>query len=75
MIRLLIALLPTAVVIAAIAIVVNYKTIYPCEILAQDMADKSLIPFASTLAHLVTDQYTQKDCALKLKDRWLGLES
>jgi hypothetical protein len=75
MIRLLIGLLPTAVIIGIIALVVNYKTIYPCEMLAQDMASESSVPFASSFVHLVTDRYTQKECVVKLKDRWLGLDS
>ncbi len=87
--RLIIGLVVLIVVVAIAAPVVRYGTADPCRMLAQDIADDSYGQIAKALgaepgetpetayamARMMTSQSTQTDCVMKLKDRWLGLNS
>ncbi|MGV8996351.1 MAG: hypothetical protein ACOH12_05345 [Parvibaculaceae bacterium] len=78
-----------AVVVAFGLIFFHYGTVDPCRMLAKDMADDGYGQVAKAMgmepgdtpesafamARMVTSQYSQKDCVMQLKDRWLGLKA
>ncbi len=77
------------VIVAIAAPVLKYGTADPCRMLAQDIADESYGQIAEALgaepgetpetayamARMMTSQSTQSECVMRLKDRWLGLDS
>lgn len=67
--------------------VVRYRTVDPCRMLAKEIADENYRSVAKaigaepgetpeaaqSMARMVTSQYSEGECVMKLKDRWLGI--
>lgn len=74
-----------AVVVGPVA---YYGTVDPCRMLAKSLADEGYRNLANavgaepgktpeaalSLGRMMVSQYSEMDCAMKLKDRWLGLD-
>ena len=82
-------LIALVIIVAIGAMFFHYGTVDPCRMLAKDMADDGYAQIAKamgmepgetpesaqSMARMVTSQYTQKECVMELKDRWLGLNT
>ena len=69
--------------------VVRYRTADPCRMLAKEIADENYRTVANAvgaepgetpeaalaMARVMTSQYSQGECIMQLKDRWLGIAS
>ena len=69
--------------------IVRYRTVDPCRMLAKEIADENYRSIAKamgaepgqtpeaadSMARMVTSQYSEGECIMKLKDRWLGIAS
>ena len=67
--------------------VVRYRTVDPFRMLAKEIADENYRSVAKaigtepgetpeaaqSMARMVTSQYSEGECVMKLKDRWLGI--
>ena len=87
--RYVFGLIPLALAVLIGVTVWHYGTVDPCRMLAKDLADEGYGQIATAMgmepgetpesanamARMVTSQYTQKQCVMELKDRWLGLNA
>ena len=87
--RLIISLVALIIIVAIAAPIVRYRTADPCRMLSQDIADESYEQIAKAMgaepgetpetayamARMMTSGSTQTDCAMRLNDRWLGLNT
>jgi hypothetical protein len=85
--RVIYGLIGLIVLLFIVLPVVRYRTADPCRMLAQDIAAENYQQFASAvgaepgetpeaaeaMARMLTSQYSQTECVMKLKDRWLGI--
>jgi hypothetical protein len=86
--RVVLGLVATLIALIVIVPAIRYGTLDPCRMLAKDMADESYARLAGvigatpgktpeaaeTMGRMATSQYSQGECIMRLKDRWLGLE-
>jgi hypothetical protein len=86
--RLVVGLIVVAIVVVVVVPVVRYGTVDPCRMLAKDLADDGYRRLANSvgaepgktpeaaeaLGRMMVSQYSQGECVMKLKDRWLGLD-
>ncbi|MCE9649593.1 MAG: hypothetical protein K8R18_08225 [Parvibaculum sp.] len=86
--RIIVGLIVAVLVVVVAGPIVYYGTTDPCRMLAKDLADENYKNLANAvgvepgktpeaaeaMARMMTSQYSQRDCVLKLKDRWLGIE-
>lgn len=85
--RLVVVSLVVGIVVVVAGLVACYGTLDPCRMLAKDLADESYRNLAGSvgaepgktpeaaeaLGRVMVSQYSQGECVMKLKDRWLGL--
>jgi hypothetical protein len=83
--RVIIGLIVLILVALVAAPIIRYGTADPCRMLAKDMADESYGQLADVIgadksktpesayamARMMTSQYSQTECVMQLKDRWL----
>jgi hypothetical protein len=67
--------------------IVRYRTVDPCRMLAKEIAQENYGSIAKaigaepgetpeaaqSMARMLTSQYSEGECVMKLKDRWLGI--
>lgn len=85
--RVIYGLIGLLVLLFVVLPIVRYRTADPCRMLAQDIATDNYRKFANAvgaepgetpeaaqaMARMMTSQYSQGECIMKLKDRWLGI--
>ncbi|MGB3808926.1 MAG: hypothetical protein WA943_02455 [Parvibaculum sp.] len=86
--RMILGLIVLLIAVAIIVPVVKYGTVDPCRMLAKDIADEGYAKLANAMGaepgktpeaaeamgRMMTSQYSQRECMMKLKDRWFGVE-
>lgn len=75
------------IIVFVVLPIVNYRTIDPCRMLAQEIANENYGSIAKaigaepgktpeaaqSMARMVTSQYSTGECVMKLKDYWIKL--
>lgn len=86
--RLVVGLIVVAIVVVVVAPVAYYGVADPCRMLAKDIADEGYAKLANamgaepgktpeaaeSLGRMMVSQYSEMECVMKLKDRWLGID-
>ncbi|HEY4345455.1 MAG TPA: hypothetical protein VGN05_13980 [Parvibaculum sp.] len=86
--RVVVWLIVVGIVAVVVVPVACYGTVDPCRMLAKSIADEGYQNLANavgakpgktpeaaeTLGRMMVSQYSQGECVMKLKDRWLGLD-